>query len=344
MSEKKNVPANTADQTAETEQESPNFTAIEAKMAEMRGEKVKSDETESPAEDVKTPAEEVKTPADEPVKTDDSQSGDETPVKKDDLPLLPAGHRRAAIGRGGYSDEEIDYLLERDPELILARAAEIYGDWQDENAKYSAAGRRLAATGQTAGEHAKVASEAAKESVLSPLDIAALVEEHGNEALIKVIVDPINRVIERLNAVAGKLSESENFLKSTEEDSLRGVIQEFLTSADMKPFVDTYGTMDGDLTDVQTKSQMDLFQHADIISAGARDHGVDITPREDLERANLGSRDQVIRDGIRDAMKKRTKTLPSSHEQSPPSGEAQEVTEDELVRRVDARMQAIRNK
>ena len=175
-----------------------------------------------------------------------------------------------------------------------------------------------------------------------------MVEEHGNEDLVRAIVGSLNPVIERLNAATEKLSKSENFLKSTEEEALRRDIQEFLTSADMKPFVDTYGTIDGKLTDAQTTSQMALFQQADDLSAGAKDHGKAITTREALESAHLilsvGTRDQAIREEIRDAMKKRTKTLPSSHEQSPSAGEEGDITDEELEKRTAARMQAMRNK
>jgi len=166
--------------------------------------------------------------------------------------------------------------------------------------------------------------------------------------LINALVNPLNDVIDRVNTATEKLSRSEDFLQSTQENALAVATQEFFMGKGMVPARETYGTEVKDLTDEQTASRMELFGQADIIIAGASDHGKDISVQDALERAHIilsqGTRDEIIRQEIRDNMKKRTKTMKSSHQKSPVTDTDQDVPEEELEKRVAASLRAIKEK
>ena len=179
-------------------------------------------------------------------------------------------------------------------------------------------------------------------------NIDALVETHGNEDLIKALVAPLNGMIDNLNAATERLAGSEEFVKATEQNIVAEATQEFLMSKGMETYRDTYGGEEKDLTDEQIKNRMELFEQADILAAGARDHNVDMTIRDALERAHIlksqGTRDETIRQSLRESMKKRTKTTKSSHKKTVSPDSNEPVSEDELERRTAVRLQEFKGK
>jgi len=279
--------------------------------------------------------------------TEDEAGGkkDDAGTKKDESPLLPSGHRRAALARG-YTSEEVDHYLETKPDEAVARFEEIFNEWQTENSRWSDRGRQLHAAGQAAkegGDKGNKSSEA-----LPHFDAEALISEHGNEDLINALVTPLNATIDRVNAATERISHSEDFLRNTEQNALTITTQNFLKSKEMEPFKDTYGTEIKDLTDEQVKNRMELFGEADILVAGAKDHGKDITVQDALERAHIivsqGTRDEGIRQSIRKSLKKRTKTTRTSHQQTSSTDENQPISDKELEKRTSERLRALRNK
>lgn len=328
-------------QTADAEQESSTFDEIAAKMAKIRGES--SGDSQSTDENV----DETK-----PTDTEDTQSGVEDDGGKSEAAdenalLLPSGHRRAALARG-WTTEEVDHYLETRPDEAATRFEELYNERRKENDQWSRRGRELLAAEQNAsGADGKKDDEPLKG--LDHYDMDALVEKHpDSEGLIRDLVDPLNKQIDRMNETADRLAGSEKFVKDSQDTTLLNISQEFLTSKTMEPYRKTYGTLVKDLTEDQYKARQELFGEADIIVAGAADHGREITVQEALERAHIqvsqGSRDEAIRQGIRDSLRKRTKTQQSSHKRTSSSGDNQPITDEELERRTEARMQEIRNK
>jgi len=321
-----------ADQAADSEMEASTLAALETKMAEMRGEEsVKDDDSTEVTEE----------------KTDQTDEKEDTDSKKDDSPILPVGHRRAALARG-WANEEIDHYLETKPDEAVEKLGEVFDDWQRENSLFSERGRLLKEAGQKASEGDK-GEDKKTSDVLPHYDAKALVEEHpGSEDLINALTTPLNAMIDRVNAATEKLTKSEKFVQDTQEDALVTVTQDFLTGKEMEPYRETYGAEIKDVTDEQMQNRLKLFAEADIIIAGAVAHGREITAQNALERAfaivSQGTRDEGIRQGIRDSMKKRTKTTKSSHQQTSVADENQEISEKELEKRTDARLQAIRNK
>jgi len=340
--------ADQSNQAADSEQESSTLEAVEAKMAALRGEGTEDSDDPQLVNDEK-----VDSPDSTDLEVDDSNKEEEVDDSDkeeadNNSVMLPSGHRRAALARG-YTNEEIEHYLEIKPDEAVARFRDIFDDWQKENARWSERGRQLAAVDQRTSEKSKDEGKTQETSTTLPhYDTKALIEEHGNEDLINALVGPLNAVIDRVNDAAGKLSKSEGFLRETEENALTDATQEFLKSDEMKSFRNKYGTEIKDLTEEQVKSRLELFGQADIIVAGARDHGVDITVQDALERAHIlvsqGTRDEAIRQDIRDSMKKRTKTTKSSHQRMSTSDANQPVSDEELVKRTEAKLKALRNR
>lgn len=327
--------ANQTEQAVDSEQESSTLDAVDAKLAEMRGEVADDNDTES-VDDTEQIADDEK--------QGDAESDDSDEKESDDSPMLPSGHRRSALARG-YTNEEIDHYLETKPDEATARFAKVHDDWVDENSRWSTRGRQLMEADK--GESKEDKKDESPEA-LSHYNVDALVDEHGNEDLLKALVAPLNTMIDRVNGVVERLGNSENFLQESEQQTLTTMIQDFLTSSEMKPYETTYGKAWADLTDEQTKSRLKLSKEADIIVVGARECGENITVQDALDRAHIilsqGTRDDAIRQGIRDSIKKRTKTTKSSHEQLPASDNAQPITEAELEERTEVRLRALRNK
>ena len=330
-------------EAADAQTESSTLAIMEAKMAALQEGGVESNDSNSEAVDNK------EVDSSETKEDESKPREDDAPIEKDDnLPMLPSGYRRAALARE-YTNEEIDQYLRTKPDEAVARFKELFNDWQEQNSRWSDRGRQLAAVNQKASEaDTKVASEAAS-GTLSHYDVKALIEEHGeSEDLINALVTPLNKTIDQVNAVADRLSKSENFLRNTEETALAVATQEFLTGKSMESFRETYGTEIKDLTKKQVDNRMELFKEADIIAAGAQDHGIDITVQDALERAHIlvsqGSRDAAIRQSIRESMEKRTKTLGSSHQKTSTVDEDQSISDEELVKRTEARQRKMRDK
>lgn len=321
----------TAEQAAESEQDASTLAKIESKMAELqKDEPVKSDEVSSGVEEEKT----------------DQTNTEDEKEKEDDSSILPAGHRRAALARG-WTNEEIDHYLEIKPDEAATRLGEVFDDWQRENSRWSERGRQLVGAEQKASEDEKGETKETPK-VLSHYDAKALIEEHGNEDLVNALINPLNAVIDQVNAATEKLSKSEKFLQGTTENALLSTTQDFLKSKEMEPYRETYGVEIKDVTDAQMENRLKLFAEADIIVAGAIAHGREITVPDALERAfaivSQGTRDEGIRQTIRNSMKKRTKTTQSSHQQTSAPDENQEISDKELVKRTDERLRALRDK
>ncbi len=324
---------------------------IAAKMAKITGvapDDAVTDETPSDEATVDEIVKETLDEIDKETETPDQTATEETePDKKDtDVPMLPTGHRRAALA-GGYTTEEIDHYLETKPEEAAARFGELFETWRDENSKWSARGRQLAAA--TKPDEKSDTKPKESPDVLPRYNAEELIKENvGSEDLINALVTPLNAVIDRVNSAVGRISKSEDFLRETEESALATVTQDFFASTEMKTFTGTYGTEVKELTQKQMDSRMELFAQADEIAAGAREHGRDISAVDALERAHVilsqGTRDETIRTQIRESMKARTKTTRSSHQSTKTPDTNETISDEELEKRTAERLQSLRNK
>ena len=348
--------AEKSDQAAGSEESSNLEAEIAAKMAKMTGvvpDDAVVDDVSSDEATVDEIVEETLNEIDEQTETPDqtateTEEGTESEKKDGDAPMLPTGHRRAALANG-YTTEEIDHYLKTKPDEATTRFGEIFETWRDENSKWSTRGRQLVAASKPESDKTDEKSKKESSDTLQHYNAEELIKENaGSEDLINALVNPLNAVIDRVNSAVGRLDKSEEFLRETEESALATVTQDFFASTEMKSFADTYGTEIKELSQKQMDSRMELFAQADEIAAGARDHGRDISALDALERAHVilsqGTRDETIRTQIRESMKARTKTTRSSHQSTKTPDANESISDEELEKRTEARMKVIRNK
>ncbi len=312
-------------ETADVQNESSTFSLVEAKLAEMN------------EKDADLATGSVVTP--EPVSDPDPKADDPDPVpdpEEGDSPLLPAGHRRAALGRG-WTTEQIDYHLKTKPDEAVAHFEGIYDKWQEENTAYSAAGRKLRSIAQQDTQDPETPVEP-----LVHVDAKALVDEHGEEAVVSALVERVNAMMDQVNTATAKISKSEEFLRDTETSALEKVVQEFFMGDEMQSSQDTYGT--DVLTQEHVDARKELLLRADDMIIGATEHGRELSVQEALERAHVtlsqGTQDERIRADIRESMKKRTITTQGSHQETVLPEGNREFTMEEFEKRVAEKMRA----
>ena len=278
--------------------------------------------------------------------TDDDEDT-EAAESDDDSPILPAGHRRAALA-DGWTSEEVDYYLETQPEEAAARFESLYKDWREENSQWSRRGRQLRAADQA--EDVVDSSTKSNElpEQLEKFDTKALIDEHGNDELITALTTPLNKVIDQVNSVLGKVSESQAFVRESTDETIEKIVEDFLSSKDMDAFQEMYGKDAGNLTEEQLDSRMELFSEADDIVLGAKGHGKKITVVNALRRAHNNvsesSKDAAVRQTIRKELKGRTKTLSNSKQKTTSPKSDTPLTREELVARTNARLQVMHSK
>ena len=325
---------------------SPNLEAdVEAGLTKLRGEEPKEEETPTEEETPKeTPEEE-----EESEETPKEEESEETPDDKegDDDPILPVGYRRAAVG-SGWTEEEVDHFLETQPDAARAEFGKIFDAWQEKSSLWSARGREIMDKVGKKAEDKPGTPAKESDDALSHFDAEALKEANPeSEGLIDALVAPLNATIDRVNATVEKLSHSEKFLQTTEQNALRDAIDDFFGGEGMKSQVKTYGAKFEGLTDEQGTSRMELIEQADIISSGAADHGQDLSVHEAMARAFIQvshkSRGEQIRAEVRENMKKRTKSTKGSHQKTETPDKDTPVTEEELIRRTEERLRNFGN-
>lgn len=311
---------------------------VEAQLAAMHNETA-DDEVKEDGEKKDTEQEVIE-------ETQEDNTNEEA-AESDDSPILPAGHRRAALA-DGWTTEEVDYYLESNPEGAMEHFASIYNDWREENSRWSARGRQLKAADQDTNPSATTPNSTG-DNKLKPMekfDTQALIEEHGNDELVTALTSKMNNMIDQINPVLEKVAASQEFVESSTEETISKIAQDFFGGKEMESFKDVYGTDYGTATQEQIDKRMELFGEADDIIFGASAHGKQITVEEALKRAHNnvseGSKDTAIRDSIRKGLKKRTKTLSGSKQKITSTGDDNApLTREELVARTNDRLRAM---
>lgn len=335
------------DSQAVDDKDNESSSTLEAKIAAKQAAMLSGTVVEPPKEDGK-PESVLESPDDddEPVEpVDDDKKEDDDSGGDDDATILPAGHRRAALARG-WTSEEIDHFVATKPEEAVATFRTTFNEWQQENSQWSARGRALLAAKTDEGKRDDKKKD---DSPLSKFDADALIGSYGNEELINALVTPLNQMVEQINTATGQLTRSEKEVAESRAITLATEAQTFLISETMKPYEKVYGVEVKDLSANQFENRMQLFEEADTIVAGAKAHGKNISVSEALTRAHASitqeTRDEGIRSEIRSSMKKRTKTSRGSRQRSAPADKKDEpISEEELVKRTDARLKALREK
>ena len=281
---------------------------------------------------------------DEPATTDDDP--DEA-VASDDASTLPAGYRRAALARG-WTSEEIDFFTETKPDEAVEMFKGVYDEYRAENAQWSERGRQLRETDAAPvtedDDGQKTATEAsdAAEGLIPKLDADALIEKHGSEDLIADLLGPVNKMIDRVNAVSKQQADAQVVATDAANESLSNEIHGFFNMDEMKAYKDVYGADVASATQEQFDARMKLIAEADYIATGAVAHGQRMTTHDAMARGlaivSAGTKDAAIRSDIKASMEKRTKTLSKSNQKTVTDEVEGPITDEELVSRTEARL------
>ncbi len=279
-------------------------------------EKEKGEEAESSDADEPTPEKDDKEPA-----KDDSGDKDDAGNK----PELSDAYYRAAK-HSGWSDEDIDNLMDNNPELCVKTLAKVYEDTNRASQDFAAIGRAQKEAARKTAETKQTATEAVK-SEFKGIDIEQLKRENPDNPLLvqvietqqtqsKVLHDQMAELRSRPERNAGV---RENQAADREQAALRQQIDAFFKSDEAQAYGDFYGSLPKDATDWdsltpgQRANRWAVLEESDYMITGANTCGRTIETDEALRKAHLTvsapMHERVVRDKIVKQVKERSKSL-----------------------------------
>lgn len=301
------------------------------------------DSTEGPTEDSEVDStEDSEVDSTEAEVTDDmeaAEEGDDEPSES----TLPAAWRRSAISRE-FTDAEIDDFLKVNPEVAMRTFEKIHISRTAEINKFAELGRR--AKEQQAVEtveNRQTATQAEQAKGLQAVNVDALVEEHGNEELVRKLMGPINQVIERIQQMGPLVEQGAEAIERSRRETLANQINGFFTGENLKPYEKVYGShmADGGVVKDQQQNRNKVLEIADAIVAGAALQGRQMSVNEALLMAHdsvaSGFTEQVVREKIKKEVKKRADSVtvrPNARMTTPSSGKPR--SRKELIANVKA--------
>ena len=121
-----------SDQNADTGISAETVAKVEAGLAALRGDTPEeNDDDDTSPVDQEPVTEPDQTDADD-TDSDQSDVDDDSEATDDDLPMLPSGHRRAALAMG-YTTEEVDHFLKTHPDEAMQRFGELFDERRKES-------------------------------------------------------------------------------------------------------------------------------------------------------------------------------------------------------------------
>ncbi|MCC7147132.1 MAG: hypothetical protein IT443_11860 [Phycisphaeraceae bacterium] len=251
----------------------------------------------------------------------DAQGKDEP----SDGPTLPEVLRHAAK-RNGWTDAEIDQFAKVDLELATRTFEKLHGSYSDMSAQFA----RLGASSSLEGEdrpargNAKKTEKSDSQDPLADIFGAKLDSFAANygETFVQDVLDPL------VKAVKGPLEEAVSYIQAQQLDAVRREMEAYFGSIP-KEYHDLYGTKTPNAQ--QATAREELADQADMIRAGARLRGIEMSVAEALDRAasihaskHLQTLERKrITSQLRDRAAKIT-TRPSHRSSKPHSGERSE--------------------
>lgn len=257
-----------------------------------------------------------------------------------DSPTLPDSYRRSLYA-AGWKDEQIDQNLAHMGADFLRIAAQQHEARTRQLAAFAEAGRADQPTPEADVE--EPTDVAVPAGGLSPINTAALKEEFGEDAVIDAIVDPVNKVINAINAIIPQLQAGQTAVQQAENERLEMLVNEFFGADQMKGYTGLYGEP-GKRTPEQEQAVGEVLRKADAIGYGAKAQNQPMTIEEMLFAAHdivsaPYAREQ-IRNEVRGEAKRRTKGVslrPGGRRKAAPTT-GKPRTEQELEDKVGARM------
>ncbi len=150
-----------------------------------------------------------------------------------DAPTLPDSHRRALVAKG-WDPDEIDKNLAQYGTEFLKLSSKVYTDRNAETALWAESGR-LAKEQQEQSQISPApvspapqpASTPQTPSAIQPVDVEALKQEYGEDALIDRLAAPVNATINAINAILPQLQQAQQAAQQTEIERLSQQVDEF---------------------------------------------------------------------------------------------------------------------
>lgn len=248
------------------------------------------------------------------VETEDAEESevDDGTEKSGTSPVLPVAYRRSLLALD-WTDDEINAAVSAGGAGFVATAQKLHATRNAEVAKWAEAGRKA----REATENPEVPVDKtirpfdSSTGQFTPIDTEALIETHGNEDLVRSIVDPVNQVLADLNTVLPDLMTGVHAIHQSRQDTLGRQIDEFFGGEELKPFTELYGAED--LNEDHFKQRNSVLEMADALIAGAAQQGRNLTVKEALTLAhdsNSGDfKIEAARGTLRKQVKKRAKAV-----------------------------------
>lgn len=293
----------------------------------------KEPETEAKSEpeaDAETGPEEDEEAGDESETDDDSQTEVEDSEEDAAAPktmTVPAAYRRS-LQAYGWTDDEIDAGHATSPEKFMQMAERIHGSRNTQTAEWAEIGRSLRSPNtDDKPQGNQPVQKANVQQGFAPVDVDGLVEKYGNEELVKELANPVNQVIERINAILPTLMTGVQSIRETQTKNLASQIDQFFGQTEMAPFKEVYGAETAKLTDNQLQTRSKVLEMADALIAGARHQGRNLDVVQALTLAHdavSGSlKTEAVRKELRGKVETRNKGLslrPAKGGQKPNNG------------------------
>lgn len=258
------------------------YTKMDSAMAEARKDNVFGDDDDAKLEEEtgeEVPAETAEeTPAAE-TEVKEGETETETPAAAavdKTASLLPAAYRRT-LKAYDWTDAEIDANFAINGPKFLETAAKLHQTRNAETAKWAEIGRKEVANRKD--------TPAAKLESLSPVDIAKLKAEYGDDKLIDSIVGPVNSAIDRINSVLPIVQQTQDRAQQAQLENLAGQIDGFFGGPELAPYKETYGTSSKTLKPEQIEARNKVLESADALMVGASMQGRTLQLNDALQMA-----------------------------------------------------------
>ena len=220
---------------------------------------------------------------------DDPLEAAEKPKTKGGSPTLPEAWKRSAEARG-YTPAEIDEALKEAPDFAMRTFERLHASRNAEIAAWAHAGRqhRQRETGTVDASEQPAPSPATPIPAQFPLvDEEALIEEFGNEAVVRAVAVPFNKMMAQVNAVLPTLVKGAKDAETANQQALVTSIEEYFTGKPLEVFGEFYGALaKGVLSQSQVDNRNKVLEMADAILAGAKLQGRDLGLAEALTAAH----------------------------------------------------------
>lgn len=259
------------------------------------------------AQDAVEPEPESPLATDEPEPAPEPEAAEETAS-----PTLPAAYRRSLKARE-WTDDEIDGFLKASPDSAMKTFERIHQSRVAEIEQWAKLGREAKKPAEPAPEPERKQAPVAGPSVLAPIDEEKLIQQYGNEEVIRAIVGPVNQVLASVNQHIPVLQAAQQAVEQQRQDALGKLVDDFLSSSDMKPYSEFYGSFKTGMSEGQRQNFDRMIELADAMVAGAAQQNRRLTVDEALAAAHAsvsaGYQAKAVRDELKKTVTKRGSSL-----------------------------------